>query len=214
MSQGAGSEIVLVHGLWFGSFFMRPLARRVEKHTGLPVRRINYRSTKGELDEHARRLYEFCRQESAGTRHRVGHSLGGLVILKMLSMYPEFEPGRLVFLGSPLQGSRVARKAIELPGVSALLGQVQADLERGFDGFAGGREAGMIAGSRSLGLGLFVGGLDGPGDGTVALEETRAEWLCAHCVLPVTHTGMLYSPEVAEKAAQFLETGRFGPPDA
>jgi hypothetical protein len=60
-----------------------------------------------------------------------------------------------------------------------------------------------------MGLGWMVGGTEGPGDGTVAVAETIADGLDAHCVLPVTHTGMLYSDQVAKKAAQFLETGSF-----
>ena len=88
-----------MHGLWFGAAFMAPMARRLEKLTGLPVRRINYRSTRGELGDHADRLHEFANQSDTAVRHLVGHSLGGLVILKMLSRHPEFEPGRVVFLG-------------------------------------------------------------------------------------------------------------------
>ena len=217
--SGRGAEIILVHGLWFGAAFMAPMARRLQKLTGLPVRRINYRSTRGELTEHADRLYEFAQQSDATTRHLVGHSLGGhlvghslggLVILKMLSRQPDFAHGRLVFLGSPIHGSGAARKMQRIPGASSLLGKIRTDLEKGFEGSFAGREAGMIAGTRPVGLGLFVGGLDGPGDGTVALEETRAEWLREHYELDLTHTGLIYSRTAAEKTAVFIETGSFG----
>ena len=204
------AEIILVHGLWFGAAFMAPMARRLEQMTGLPVRRINYRSTRGELGEHADRLFEFAQQSDATKRHLVGHSLGGLVILKMLSREPEFAPGRVVFLGSPIHGSGAARKMQRIPGASSLLGKIRTDLEKGFEGSFAGREAGMIAGTRPVGLGLFVGGLDGPGDGTVALEETRAEWLREHYELDLTHTGLIYSRTAAEKTAVFIETGSFG----
>lgn len=203
------AEIILVHGLWFGPVFMQPLARRLHRLTGLPVRRVNYRSTRGELAEHAERLHDFAKRGGAPVQHFVGHSLGGLVILKMLNTYDDLAPGRVVFLGSPLQGSRVARKAEKVPGAEVLLGKVQSALHEGFPVVPGDREAGMIAGSRSMGLGWMVGGTGGPGDGTVAVAETIADGLDAHCVLPVTHTGMLYSSRVAEQAAQFLETGRF-----
>lgn len=205
-----GAEIILVHGLWFGASFMAPMARRLERQTGLPVRRINYRSTRGELGEHADRLYDFSQRSKATTKHLVGHSLGGLVILKMLSRQPEFPPGRVVFLGSPIHGSRAARKMQKIPGAPALLGKIKADLEKGFDGSFAAREAGMIAGTRPVGLGLFVGGLGGPGDGTVALAETRAEWLREHYELDLTHTGLIYSRKAAQKTAEFIETGSFG----
>jgi pimeloyl-ACP methyl ester carboxylesterase len=203
------AEIILVHGLWFGPAFMQPLARRLHRLTGLPVRRINYRSTRGDLAEHAERLHRFAKSGDAPVQHFVGHSLGGLVILKMLNTFDDLAHGRVVFLGSPLRGSRVARKARKVPGSEALLGKIQGALQEGFPVVPGDREAGMIAGSRSMGLGWMVGGTDGPGDGTVAVAETIADGLDDHCVLPATHTGMLYSARVAEQAAHFLETGRF-----
>jgi hypothetical protein len=67
----------------------------------------------------------------------------------------------------------------------------------------------MIAGSRGVGLGLLLGGPGGPGDGTVAVAETRAEGLADHLVLPVTHTGMLFSRAVVRQAGEFLQAGRF-----
>jgi len=210
MEQKNDSEIILVHGLWFGSWAMLQLARRLKKASGLPVRRVNYRTTRGELADHAARLRNFTKQTRAGSQHFVGHSLGGLVILKMLSGSEDIAPGRVVFLGSPLHGSAVARKVEKIPGAAVLLGKIRSALEQGYPVMPGGREAGMIAGSKSRGLGWIVGGTEGPGDGTVAIAETVADGLKDHCVLPVTHTGMLYSPEVAEMTVRFLETGAFG----
>jgi hypothetical protein len=71
------------------------------------------------------------------------------------------------------------------------------------------RELGVIAGSLSAGIGRFVSDLPEPNDGTVAVEETRIQGMTDHVVLPVTHTGMLASAEVADRTARFLETGRF-----
>ncbi len=167
-----------------------------------------------QLAGHAENLRRFAKHSGAGRQHFVGHSLGGLVILKMLSGFDDIAPGRLVFLGSPLHGSAVARKVDKIPGAGVLLGKIRSALEQGYPVIPGGREAGMIAGSKSIGLGWVVGGTEGPGDGTVAIAETVANGLHDHCVLPVTHTGMLYSAEVAEKTARFLETGAFGCPNA
>jgi len=202
------TEIILVHGLWFGAWALAPLAHRLSKG-GHSVRRFRYHGTRAELGAHAARLRTFAQESGVRTQHFVGHSLGGLVIVKMLNTYDDLAPGRVVFLGSPLQGSLVARKAENVPGSDALLGKARGALQEGFPVVPGDREAGMIAGSRSIGLGWMVGGTGGPGDGTVAVAETIADGLDAHCVLPVTHTGMLYSPLVAEQTAQFLETGRF-----
>lgn len=213
MGERGGTEIVLVHGLWFGSWALSLLARRLAK-TGVPVRRFSYRTTRGDLEEHATRLHRFAAASGVATQHFVGHSLGGLVILRMLADSPDRPPGRVVLLGSPLKGSRVARKARRIPGFGALTGTIRNTLAQGFDSPPAGRETGMIAGSRPVGLGLFTGGVGAPGDGTVAVEETRADWLTEHRVLPVTHTGLVTSPAVAENVIRFLETGRFEHGDA
>jgi hypothetical protein len=46
----------------------------------------------------------------------------------------------------------------------------------------------------------------------VAVEETRLPGLADHCVVETNHTGLLFSPEVAQLAAGFLRHGRFSPP--
>ena len=205
---GRATEIVLVHGLWFGAWALAPLGRRLGAD-GTPVRRISYPCTRDTLEAHAHRLHAFARENEATTRHFVGHSLGGLVILRMFSLFGDAEPGRIVLLGSPLRGSRVARKADRLPGSSALTGKMGPELKEGYDRCPPGREIGMIAGSKDIGLGRLVGGVGAAGDGTVALDETRAPWLTAHRVLPVSHTGLVLSKEAARRASRFLQTGTF-----
>lgn len=206
-------EVVLVHGLWFGAWALAPLARRLEAE-GFSVRRFSYPSTAGQIHEHAAGLLAFSRQTRASELHFVGHSLGGLVILHMLGEAPDLPPGRVVLLGSPLDGSVVARRTRRIPGSEKLLGRVRKALERGYGKLSAGRETGMIAGTRAIGLGLLVGGAGKPGDGTVSVDETRTKGLKDHLLLPVNHTGLLYSAEVARQAAIFLRTGSFEWPAA
>ena len=210
--MSAAPQVVLVHGLWFGAWSLAPLARRLHA-AGFEARRFRYRTTAAALDQHVRDLRAFVGPAPRAPLHFVAHSLGGLVTLQMLAAYPDLPAGRVVLLGSPLQGSAVARKATRVPGGRRLLGAARPTLEAGFAGLAPsreiGREIGMIAGSRGVGLGLLLGGVGGPGDGTVAVEETRAEGLADHRVLPVTHTGMLFSRAVARQACEFLQAGRF-----
>ena len=49
----------------------------------------------------------------------------------------------------------------------------------------------------------------GPGDGTVAVEETRLPGLSDHALVATSHTGLIYSPVVGRMAARFLRQGRF-----
>jgi len=204
----ARSEVILVHGLWFGSWAMASLARKL-RADGFAVRRFDYSSTAGTLDAHSAQLLGFARQSSAQRLHFVGHSLGGLVCLHMLNDGQDIPPGRLVLLGSPLAGSAIARRTGGIPGAEKLLGQIRTALQAGYGQLGSGRQTGMIAGTRSIGLGMLLGGTGKPGDGTVTVDETRTRGLKDHLLLPVSHTGMLYSSEVARQAGCFLRTGSF-----
>ncbi|MBT8047564.1 MAG: alpha/beta fold hydrolase [Xanthomonadales bacterium] len=207
------AEVILVHGLWFGSWAMARLDRNLQAQ-GFAVRRFSYRSTAGEIDRHSHELMDFAAQSGAQRQHFVGHSLGGLVILHMLNRPNDLAPGRVVLLGSPLDGSIIARRSERVPGGARLLGEVRNALQSGYGRLVDNRETGMIAGTRAVGLGLLLGGTGKPGDGTVAVDETRTTGLKDHLLMPVTHTSMLYSAEVARQAACFLDTGGFDWPVA
>jgi hypothetical protein len=73
----------------------------------------------------------------------------------------------------------------------------------------GERDVGVIAGTRALGFGRVITAFDGDSDGTVTVAETRLSGAADHLLLPVTHTSMVFSPEVARQAATFLKQGRF-----
>lgn len=202
------TEVILVHGLWNGSWALRALSHRLRRK-GFKSRHFAYPAISASLDAHASSLYEFASNTQAKRLHFLGHSLGGLVILRMISKTPDLPPGRIVLLGSPLGGSVVARRMQNLPGFGKLLGDACTALESGYSRLPEDRETGMIAGSMGLGLGLLMGGTGGPGDGTVSLAETSIPNLQDRIVLPVSHTGLLFSAKVARHTANFLETGSF-----
>jgi len=203
-------EVILVHGLWYGKSTMSFLARHLRRN-GFGASLFSYRATGSPLASHALRLAQFA-EESYGSGAQlnfVGHSLGGLVILHMLAAWRGHLTGRAVLLGTPLHGSQVARNMTRIPGGKILLGQVAADLCSGRRLRRSGCEVGMIAGCRPIGLGRLLGQSGISSDGTVALEEADAPWLAGRVVLPVSHTGMLFSTPVADEVVSFLRDGRF-----
>jgi pimeloyl-ACP methyl ester carboxylesterase len=141
----------------------------------------------------------------------VGHSLGGLVILETFAAAADLPVGRIVLLGSPVQGSRAARSVAAWSfGPHLLGGLAAAELTRREPrSWRGQRELGVIAGSRSAGMGRLFAELPVPNDGTVSVDETRLAGAKAHIVLDVSHTGMLLSQAVADAAGRFLANGAF-----
>lgn len=202
------TDVVLVHGLYYGPVSMQLLARRLRRQ-GYRCRTFGYPTVRGSLPENARRLRKFLDGIQTDTLHLVGHSLGGLVILRMLDEFGDLPPGRVVLLGSSVKGSGVAAMAGEMTLTRPFIGEAAKWLKQGFDRAPADRETGVIAGTRGFGLGRIVPGLEDPGDGTVALAETELPGAAARIELPVSHTGLVLSAAVARAVGRFLATGSF-----
>lgn len=200
--------VVLVHGLYMHGLAMIPLERRLVG-CGFRCRRFSYPSLRRSVAANAERLHAWLGAIDAPTVHFVCHSLGGTVVRAMLLGSDWRRPGRVLTLGTPHRGCRVAMRLGAHPAVAWLVG---ASLQGGLDGrlppWPEGRDVASIAGVRPIGLGRLVGGLPKPNDGVVALEETDLGAAYPRTVLPVNHSGMLISRAVAEHACRYLESGR------
>jgi hypothetical protein len=120
-------------------------------------------------------------------------------------------PGRIVFAGSPVRGSVSAERLVRLPLGRVLLGRSGGEvlLDHREQRWAGGRELGVIAGTRAAGMGRLLGSMHGPSDGTVGAHETDLPGATDSLLLHVSHSGMMFSREVARQVAAFLREGRF-----
>ena len=207
------TAVVYVHGLWLtgieGSLLRRRLARTLQAETYA----FSYPSVRSNVTANAESLARFLSAIHADALHVIGHSLGGLVVIKAFESPAEaaWPPGRLVLLGSPLQGSVTAQRAARLPFGKHILGLgVHEEL---FGGVArtwrGKRDLAVIAGNLSVGLGRLLGAHDRPSDGTVFLDETRLDGAVERLELKVSHTGLPFSKEVARQTGAFLQTGHF-----
>ena len=207
--------IVYVHGLWQRGAEAVLLRRRLARDLGADVRTFSYPSVAADATTHARALAEYLRAIRADTLHLVGHSLGGLVIVKLFEEHSEaleqLPRGRIVLLGSPLRGSLTARNLARLPFGKTIMGRAVGEelLVPRERRWIARRDLGLIAGDRGVGLGRLVGRLGGASDGTILVEETQIEGAADRVVLRVSHTGMVFSAAVARQAGVFLNTGRF-----
>ena len=201
--------VVLVHGVWMTGLEMRPLARRV-RTCGYNTVVFSYHSLLKPIVHNAARLTDRIRQQDAPTVHLVGHSLGGLVILQALQDHPDLIDGRVVLLGSPVNGSVIAERVQRYRFSRWLLGRSGRGALLG-DGprWQGRPPLGIIAGTRPVGIGSLLGGFDGDNDGTVALAETVIGGASSAMTVDTGHVGLLYSTAVAQAVCAFLREGRF-----
>ena len=191
------------------------IKRRLEREYGMRVSLFNYPSISGTLDDNAAALAAFIRDRHDDSAHIIGHSLGGVLALRMHANNPSFLPGRVVCLGSPLAGSRAANYmnafvwAEEIIGRSvpdAVINQTANDWAVDV---AEQRDVGIIAGDVPLGFGRLVANFEEDNDGTIGISETRLAGAKDHLVMPVSHKGMLVSADVADQAAAFIRRGAF-----
>ena len=211
----AVETVVCVHGFWSHGTGMYLIKRRLEREYGFRAHLFSYRSVHGTLDANAAALARFVSDLGVDGIHLVGHSLGGVLALRMLANDADALPGRVVCLGSPLTGSRAAEIlgaqewAENIIGRSLPAGVIDEAANEWASHVCEQRDIGVIAGTVPLGFGRLFAQFDEDNDGTVAVSETRIEGARDHLVLPVSHKGMLVSSDVADQTGSFLKRGEF-----
>jgi pimeloyl-ACP methyl ester carboxylesterase len=202
--------VVLVHGIWMIGLEMVWLRRNI-RHCGFECHQFFYRSLVSAPQTNGARLNRYLQKIDADIIHLVAHSLGGIVVLHLFEQEPMQRPGRVLMMGTPLNGSEIARRLHGLVLTRPLLGR---SVIRGLLGdrpaWKETRELGMIAGTKGIGMGTLVfGGLEPPSDGTVAVRETHSPEVNVHLSVPYSHAGMLWSRRVADAVCRFLRWGDF-----
>lgn len=200
---------MLVHGLWMPGWVMKLMEIRLRRCGFHPVV-FSYPSMRSSLSQNASLLSHFVAGLTASRIHFIGHSLGGLLVLQMLTEFPEQRTGRVILAGSPYNASCVAtRLARRQPGRYILgrsmlqwLGQKTPERHTQY-------EFGVISGRKSIGAGRLISRLPHPNDGVVTVAETRIPNISDQIVLNVSHSGMLLSAGLALQACSFLRSGHF-----
>jgi len=205
----APRTIVVVHGLWMtGAVFA--LQKVQLSRCGYRVRTFSYSSLRMGLDEIAAQLALFIGGLQARGVHLVGHSLGGLVVMNMLALYPHTPVGRVVLLGCPLTGSRVVQHLARSRAGRMLVGRALREwLPERAAAVAAACDVGMIAGTRRFGAGSVLMSLPTPNDGAVCVDETQLLGLRDHLTVPVSHSGLIVSTRATRQIDHFLEHGHF-----
>ena len=204
--------VVLLHGALMTGKVMSVLAMRL-KGCGYRTELYDYPTRRRSMQDNAQSLARFVTGFGAGRVHLVGHSMGGVLILRALQADPDMPPGRVVLMGAPVRGSAVARRLWCYGPGRWLLGPGAGEgLLDEVPDWTYGREIGVIAGDMPLGFGRVLGSLGDRHDGTVGLAETCLQGAADSIVVNASHTSMVLSRKVADQVCHFLHHGRFALP--
>ncbi len=203
-------NVLLVHGILMNPLEMRFLGSQLEK-SGFKVHYVFYQSVLKTPAENARVIHSKIKKLNLPDLHIVAHSLGGIIVMHLFDQFDDTPEGKVVMLGSPVNGSWIARKVHSWPVISPILARSMPNALSGENvpEWKSQRKWGMISGTRNQGLGLLAGGLPDEGDGTVLLKETIHPKQTAQININTSHTGLLFSKEVANLTTRFLNDGDF-----
>jgi hypothetical protein len=161
-----------------------------------------------------------------GRIHFVTHSLGGLVVRRMLKRSGADKVGAVVMLAPPNRGSALARYLVKNPFFQVVLGPAAAELAdaahledtcaiptTGVCVISGTRHDDWRNPAR-----IFSSGrLDLPNDGTVSVEETCLPLMERHVLVHASHTWITSHEDVIAQALAFIRSkaqpGAGPPPD-
>lgn len=213
--EGPGGELViLVHGLGRSRASMASMERAL-REAGYATYRLTYASTRGSLEEHARRLRHLLqRLEGVDRVSFVTHSMGGIVLRELFRAEPRWSGsvplGRIVMLAPPNRGSALARMVSDAGVYEWLLGASAEELAS--------REIQALP-APPCPTGIIAGGdggdgknplLEGDDDGIVRVAETRLEGAADFLLVDSIHTTIMNRADVQRATVRFLREGRFG----
>lgn len=203
-------SVIVAHGLFLPGVETRLLRNRL-RQAGFRPYLFQFPSVRGSLAHNVERFAKFAECVRGDRLHFVGYSLGGVLTLHMLYRHRLARVGRIVCMGSPLTGSRTASQFMKKDFSRSLVGRSLAEhtTAGGLARWDLGFDLGIIAGTRSVGVGMFVRDLPEPNDGTVAVEETRIAGATDYTNLPLTHTQLMFDRVAARQVVHFLRYGHF-----
>jgi triacylglycerol lipase len=209
-------HVILVHGLGLRPRALRAIALTLHNQ-GYGINHFAYNSLQSTLTEAADQLYSVYRSvaERASTIHFVTHSMGGIVLRRLLARASLPKLNRIAMTGPPNRGSVVARRLLEHPLLATAIGPAAQEL----------RDPAylstvcalpttpvlVIAGTKAQDLRNPVSllsrtFLDQPSDGTVTILETHLPQMARFVEVDECHTWLPSHPQTLCEIAAF-----FGP---
>ncbi|MFK7768272.1 MAG: esterase/lipase family protein [Mariniblastus sp.] len=218
-----GKIVIVLHGLMRTSNAMEPMARYLRERGGFTTLNFQYASTRNTVGDHAAALKSVVDQLGPHVTeiNFLGHSLGNIVVRRYLYDTTDRATGkqgdprikRMVMLGPPNQGSRIAELLKGSFLFNTIAGVSGAQLSSGWKKLSRtlatpNFEFGIIAGGQSDGdITNFA--LKGKDDFTVSVEEAKLPGARDLLVRPLLHGTMMHQRESLVAALSFFQNGYF-----
>ncbi len=213
----ATEAVILLHGLCRTRRSMARMAKALEA-AGYTAHNVSYPSRTARVEDLADTVISGALTHpdiaKASKVHFVTHSLGGILVRQYLQSNTIPNLGRVVMLGPPNQGSEVVDRIGDFSWFKAMHGPTGNQLSTAPDSTPNqlgpvSFELGIIAGDRSINwINSFVM-IDGPDDGKVSVQRTRAVGATDHVVVHVSHPFLMRNKRVIRETLHFLRAGRF-----
>ncbi|OCH43084.1 lipase family alpha/beta hydrolase [Aliivibrio fischeri] len=201
------AHIVVLHGLYMHGLVMKPLASRLRRK-GHTIQVISYNSVR--INEAL--LFKRIRNCLSETEKNVivGHSLGGILAVHFVNSHNDKHTpiDSIVTIGSPLQGSSIA-KEIQSRKLGFILGNSKEQGLVDVNQLTVDCPIGSIAGTMSIGIRSSIIRDKVPSDGTVTVEETLLPELKDHLCLNYSHTSLIYAKQTVEQIDHFIHHHEF-----
>lgn len=200
--------VFLLHGLLMPAASMLPLERGLCQ-AGFSTKRVSYASRVQpwrQSVELLRREVENCASEQI---HFVAHSMGGLLVTALLNDCPKIVSGSVVTIGTPFNGSSVARNMQKSSPGRWFLGGAEVLLACGLQPrWSDSTALHIIAGTSGVGVArmLFGKGLGAVHDGVVSVDEcTPGGMITSMHRFPSNHTLLLVNRAVIKQVVFLLK---------
>ncbi|MFG0296904.1 MAG: alpha/beta fold hydrolase [Maioricimonas sp. JB045] len=207
----SGTAVILIHGIVRSSKSFGAMPKMLTE-AGYTVVGFDYPSTRVPIPECAGYFDKLVESlEGVDEIHVVAHSMGGLVVRAWLAEHQDPRIKRMVMLGVPNNGARMANLLRDWTLFKAVFGPAGQQLVEDPEGLlenlpAPEFEYAIVAGSRGTAKG-FNPLIPGDDDGTVSVDSTRLPGAADFMTVPVLHTFLPRDRRVIDAVLRFLQTG-------
>ncbi|MGK0189380.1 MAG: triacylglycerol lipase [Verrucomicrobiales bacterium] len=212
----SGDYVILVHGFSWAKPPLRTLGRNLHKegfHTieiHYPIRSISMLEVVQDYILPA--VKEHCTDPERRI-HFVGHSMGCIMIRKLLKEHAFDQLGRVVLLAAPNKGTEIADIFSKTPVIGKMLGEAVEQVGTEPESVPNqlgpvDYSPGIIMGTRSD-FPIFPEIIPGDDDGVVRVDSGPVDGMAELITLPTTHIRMPSTRIACAQTSHFLRTGKF-----